>query len=247
MEVNIIGKNNYIAILFDLDGTLRYSHPSYLNYFLDCAAQLGVEDTREKRHKAIRWAHFYWAQSKHLMRDLRLYNDRDEEFLHKYSKEFLLAFGCNPEFADPIAQKINHIMVNQFRPADCVAEDVFDTLDFFRNHGLRLGIVSNRERSCQEQLDRLGLSPYFEMILIGGDINIYKPEAGIFKYALERMKIEPQEAIFVGDNYFTDVVGAQRVGIPSVLIDPERIFPEAECPVISRMGEIMALYEKNSQ
>jgi HAD superfamily hydrolase (TIGR01662 family) len=238
--INLV-KNGFKAILFDLDGTLRYNTPSYLHYFLDCAAHLGVEDTPEKRHAAIRWAHYYWAQSTHLMEDLRLYNERDEEFWNNYSKKFVLAFGCKPELAETTALEINRIMLTEFNPLDSVPADVFDTLETLKRFGYRLAIVTNREKPCQEQLDHLGLSPYFEITVVGGEINLYKPEAGIFLYALKSMRINPEEAIFVGDNYFTDVVGSQRVGLSPVLIDPDRIFPEAECPVIDKMGDLLSL------
>ncbi len=239
--MNILGKNGFKAILFDLDGTLRYNDPSYLHYFLDCAARFGVEDTRKKRHEAIRWAHYYWAQSTHLMEDLRLYNERDEEFWNNYSKKFVLAFGCKPELAETTALEINRVMLTEFNPKDCVSADVFETLDYLYSNKYRLAIVTNREKPCQDQLDRLGLSPYFEITVVGGEINMYKPDAGIFQYTLESMKIHPEEAIFVGDNYFTDVVGSQRVGLSPVLIDPEGIFPEAECPVISKLGDLLAI------
>lgn len=227
--------------MFDLDGTLRYNSPSYLHFFLDCAASHGVEDTPEKRHAAIRWAHYYWAQSTHLMEDLRLYNERDEDFWNNYSKKFVLAFGCKQELAEATALEINRIMLHEFNPVDSVPDDVFETLEYLKSHEFQLGIVTNREKSCQEQLDHLGLSPYFEIAVVAGEINIYKPDAGIFTYALERMKIAPDATIFVGDNYFTDIVGAQRAGLSPVLIDPERIFPEAECPVITKIGDLLAL------
>jgi len=228
--------------LFDLDGTLRENSPTYLKYFLDCAARLGVEDTPEKRRTAIRWAHYYWAQSIHLMEDLRLYNERNEEFWNNYAKQFLLAFGCKAEIADSMALEINRIMFQDFKPVDKVRDDVFDTLEYLKTHDFQLAIITNREKSCQDQLERLELSPYFEITVVGGEINLYKPDAAIFAYTLNLMNIAPNEAIYVGDNYFTDIVGAQKAGLLPVLIDSDNIFPEAECPVISKMGDLLALY-----
>jgi FMN phosphatase YigB (HAD superfamily) len=52
------------------------------------------------------------------------------------------------------------------------------------------------------------------------------------------MGIEPGQAVYVGDNYFADVIGAQRAGMRAVLIDPEGLFPEADCPVIHKISEL---------
>jgi HAD superfamily hydrolase (TIGR01549 family) len=209
---------------------------------LDCAVRLGVDDAPEKRHQAIRWAYHYWAQSTHLMEDLRLYNEHDEQFWNNYSKKYLIAFGCHPELAEVIALEANRIMMSEYHPKDCIADDVFQTLNYLKTQQFQLAIVTNRREPCQDYLKTMGLFPYFEFSLVAGEINMWKPNAGIFSHALERLQISPQEAIFIGDNYYTDVVGAQQVGMLPVLIDPEGIFPNVECPVISRLGEFLALF-----
>lgn len=227
--------------MFDLDGTLRFSNPSYVQFFLDYAVHLGVEDSPQRRHAAIRWVNHYWSQPEYLKRNLRLYNERNEEFWNDYSQKFLLAFGCDPHLTETIALEINRVILHEFKPVDTVADDVFPTLDYLKDHNYRLAIVTNREKSCQEQLDRLGLAPYFELTIVSGEINLFKPDKAIFKYTLDLMGITPDEAIYVGDNYFTDIIGAQQAGILPVLIDPNKIFPEAECPVISKIGDLLAL------
>jgi FMN phosphatase YigB (HAD superfamily) len=45
----------------------------------------------------------------------------------------------------------------------------------------------------------------------------------------------------VGDNYYADVIGAQRAGLPAVLVDAEDIFPEADCSVINEIGQLTGL------
>ncbi len=49
----------------------------------------------------------------------------------------------------------------------------------------------------------------------------------------------PGKALYVGDNYYADVLGAQRAGIRPILVDPQGVFPDAECPVIDSVGEIV--------
>ena len=71
-------------------------------------------------------------------------------------------------------------------------------------------------------------------------MNSWKPDALIFQHAVQRAGSRPACTLYVGDNYFADIVGAQRAGLKPVLLDPERIFPEAECPVICSLEELRA-------
>jgi FMN phosphatase YigB (HAD superfamily) len=48
----------------------------------------------------------------------------------------------------------------------------------------------------------------------------------------------------VGDNYFADVIGAQKAKMRAILIDPEGLFPEAECTVIDAFDELQMVLEK---
>jgi len=51
----------------------------------------------------------------------------------------------------------------------------------------------------------------------------------------------PEETLYIGDNYYADVVGAQEAGMVAVLIDRERIFPDPDCPTIYEIGELPGL------
>jgi len=90
----------------------------------------------------------------------------------------------------------------------------------------------------------LGLDGFFELILVAGEVSSWKPEPGLFINALDRMEIRPDEAVYVGDNYYADVVGARRAGIRPVLYDPNRVFPEADCTVIESIKELQVLNQR---
>ncbi len=57
----------------------------------------------------------------------------------------------------------------------------------------------------------------------------------------QRLGIQPSQSLYVGDNYYADVVGASRAGLKPVLIDPEGLFPEADCPIICKIGDLPEL------
>ena len=107
--------------------------------------------------------------------------------------------------------------------------------------GFTLGVISNRERPFIEELDSLNITPYFDVLLAAGEIKSYKPDPGIFKAALERVKLQPGAAMYVGDNYFADIVGSRSAGLRPVLYDPRRIYPDAACDVIQSLDQLTNL------
>lgn len=229
------------TILFDLDGTLRYNVPSYNETFFNLAAEMGVADSRPKRLSAARWIHYYWAQSPELVADMRQYDSLSEAFWTFYWQRTLVKFGCPVEDAQAMALEVLHRMREEYHPQDCVPQQVFETLQRLKDAGVVMAVVSNRTAPYDEQLARLGLTEYFAFALAAGEINSWKPAPDIFLHALERLETDPCQALYVGDNYYADVVGAQNAGLQAVLVDPEGIFPEVQCPVIRQVNELLDL------
>ena len=88
--------------------------------------------------------------------------------------------------------------------------------------------------------------PYFDEIVISGAFGRGKPDPTIFEHALERMGLNKDEAIMVGDNLMTDILGASRAGIKSVWInrhDKERneVVPDYE---ITHLEELYPILEE---
>jgi putative hydrolase of the HAD superfamily len=83
----------------------------------------------------------------------------------------------------------------------------------------RLGIVSNaQEAFTLPELDMYELRPYFETIVLSSQARVKKPNAGIFKAALDRMGLTPREAAFVGNDLFADIMGAGKLGMRTIYV-----------------------------
>lgn len=67
-------------------------------------------------------------------------------------------------------------------------------------------------------LQRSGLIDHFDVVVCSSDLGIRKPNPHIFQYVLERLGVEPEEAVHVGDSVEADMEGASRAGIRAVLI-----------------------------
>jgi HAD superfamily hydrolase (TIGR01549 family) len=81
-----------------------------------------------------------------------------------------------------------------------------------------LGLLSNftHPPAAQAILDSLGITSFFEVVLISGAVGYRKPHASIFRLLVERLGIEPGELIYVGDDPEPDIDGAWSVGIQPV-------------------------------
>ena len=97
--------------------------------------------------------------------------------------------------------------------------DVLDTdlVDFIRSLKARfkIGIISNAWSQIEEALVEWGISDAFEVVVGSGDVGIMKPDPRIFQIALERLDVEPSEAVFV-DDFIQNVSGAKALGIAAI-------------------------------
>ena len=107
------------------------------------------------------------------------------------------------------------------------AGDAHDALVRLRRAGLKLGVVSNSDGRVEEALRAAGLRPYFDVVVDSSVAGVEKPDPAIFRAALDALGVRPAEALYVGDLYEVDVVGANAAGIPAVLLVP----PGAPRPV----------------
>jgi putative hydrolase of the HAD superfamily len=102
--------------------------------------------------------------------------------------------------------------------------DVAPALDGLKELGLTLGLISNVDRDISATYDGLGLGKWLKLKITSQDVGFNKPSPQIFQAALKQAKVEPSEAIYVGDQYQIDVVGANGVGMRGILIDRHDFF-----------------------
>jgi FMN phosphatase YigB (HAD superfamily) len=88
----------------------------------------------------------------------------------------------------------------------------------------RLAVVSNFDYTptALGMLTLAGVTELFDTIVVSDAIGWRKPRPEIFEAALERLAVQPAEALFVGDRADIDVVGAQRLRMPVAWVNPKR-------------------------
>lgn len=93
----------------------------------------------------------------------------------------------------------------------------------------RLAVVTDAQSVyAVPELDAVGLSGYFDPIIVSGDFGYRKPDRRLFQAALDAMKMEPSEVLFVGNDMYRDVYGAQKVGMKTVFFKSNQGTQEKE-------------------
>lgn len=239
----MLSHNGIKAIFYDLDGTLRTNNPPGRVAFADHAVSLGISLTPEDILRATRWEHHYFGGAEEIHADQAAFPD-PQSFWMNYNRRQLIALGASPQQADELAPQLNKYMNEQYRPQDVLLPKVHEALKMLKDAGYILAVVSNRNEPYQDYLQEIGLGEYFDFSLAAGEVNSWKPDKGVFEHALHRADIQAHQAIYVGDNYFADVMGSRNAGMNPVLLDAHGVFEQPGCPVISSHNEIFDLLEK---
>ncbi|HKJ27513.1 MAG TPA: HAD family hydrolase [Anaerolineales bacterium] len=230
--------NNHNTIIFDLDGTLRESIPMGDRFLLDHAVSLGVRCEPECLVQVRQWGHRYWASSEDLLIDQETYGKGEPAFWENYARRTLENLGAPSHQVRELAPLLHQHMSEHYRPEDTIPEDVVPTLKKLRQAGFTLGVLTNRTDPVDDYMAKIGLAKHLDFYLAAGEIGVWKPDPGIFYYAMGVAGSRPQETVYIGDNYYADVVGAENVDITGVLIDREGIFPDIDCLRVDAIGEL---------
>ena len=121
-------------------------------------------------------------------------------------------------------------------------DDAPPAMDDLKDHGLKLGLISNVEHDINPIMEQLGLPQWLDIVVTSQETGFNKPHPEIFKAALKQAGVKPAEAIYVGDQYQVDVVGARGAGLKGVLIDRLDYNKEVtDCPKIKSLTELSGL------
>lgn len=84
----------------------------------------------------------------------------------------------------------------------------------------KLGLISNWDESLIEILQDLQIFDFFDSITLSSDIGVNKPDLEIFRSALDDFpEIRPKETVYIGDDFTSDIIPAQTLGIFAILFD----------------------------
>ncbi len=224
------------AVLFDAGNTLIWlDHPWVVELLREHGVDTSVEALMEAEYGA-----------KLLMDEMARANGMDERTRGKvFFAEIFRRVGVADADFPSVAQRMfaRHAEKNLWGN---VREHTAQTLDELRRRGYRLGVISNADGRVEQALDAVGLRPHFELVIDSGVVGIDKPDPRIFQLAAERMGVRPEQAVYVGDIYEIDVVGARAAGMQAVLIDPLWKWTERDCTRIRGLQDLLEVLPEHA-
>ena len=216
------------AVFFDWLNTLAHPEPDRHEYYCQVARELGIELSPQKVMRGIYIADNQipagippkWSEEK------------DQEPFIRFQEIILAEAGVKLP-RDMVLKLLKRFKQLVEGATWVLYDDVLPTVKALKQRGLILGLISNF------YLGRAGLDPYLDFVVTAKEAGAGKPEPPIFRLALERAGVNASEAVYVGDQYNTDVVGARGVGITPILIDRYDLLPEvSDCPRIHSLTEV---------
>jgi len=114
-------------------------------------------------------------------------------------------------------ETVIHDSAGQALTAD-ILEGAFEILDEIRKRGCKLALIANDASvSARNIIKTTGLEDYFDVIVISEELGVEKPDREIFVAALAKLGVKPENAVMVGNRIDSDIIGANRVGMKSIL------------------------------
>lgn len=230
------------AVFFDAGHTLIESRPSVAGIYRRSAGDFGVFFSEERAEALLQVLGSAYAEATAQAMETAITDEADKAMWHGVTRR---VYDTVPELQaiayDPWFEHLHAIFVDPatWQP---YAETV-EVLTTLRARGLRIAVVSNWSSNLPRILDGLGLTAYFDAVVVSCIEGCRKPSPSIFHRALERTAMTPGEVLHVGDTYEDDVLGASAVGIGAVLLNRNgRTCPP--CPVVTDLRGILPLLGK---
>ena len=227
-------------ILFDLHGTLRQCVPSVHESLLAFAQDIGYSVAPKAERAGILWSKVYWASTDDWQNSAA---EADGPFWMGYCRQYLAAMGAPEDRLDEMALNISHKFAQEYVPRLALVPGAKQLLWELREMGYKLALLSNQREPLNGLAIELGIIEHFDFTLAAGQVGSRKPSPLIFQQAVRMAGVQPEEAVHVGDNYYSDGVGAQRAGVFPVLFDEQGIFAQIahDCWAVRQLVDLPAL------
>ena len=187
------------AVIFDLDGTLLDRNKS-------------VEKFVANQYRRLNEVLGHIAQTDYMQRFIQL-DDHGYVWKDKVYQQLVEEFNIT----GISQQQLLEDYLAHFA-AHCVPfPHLIQMLEKLKAQQLQIGMITNGYTEFQAgNIEALGIAQYFDVILISEKEDLRKPDKRIFERALERLGVQAEQAVFVGDHPANDVVASAGAGMTSV-------------------------------
>ena len=231
------------AVLVDLDDTI-VDGSAVVDCWVDaCECCVPPMDPRTVLAEILRLREWFWSDpARHRQGRLDLGAAR-----RQIARMALVGVGCDDAgVAERIAERYDRC-----REARTVLyPGAVETLTWLRASGCRLALLTNGAGGAQRRtIARFQLEPFFDLILVEGELGFGKPDERIYQLALTGLAVAPRHTWMIGDDLEWDVGQPQKMGITGIWIDTTRGGLPASCAirpdlVIGGLGELRGCWDR---
>ncbi len=215
------------AVLFDLGDTLIRLAGSGDQLLLRAATALGVAELDPADAAAV-WQRVLDRAStaEELAKGRDLSTDR-----HREVWTLLYADAGCERLASGLSEELYTLTVSA--ESWEAFPDTLPTLRALRDRNIPVGVVSDTGFDFRPAMDRLGLSPLVDVVVMSFQHGVCKPAPRLFLTACEQLGVEPRDTLMVGDNPLTDG-GGVATGLHVLLLPPPApTTPRGLAPILS--------------
>ena len=223
------------AVFFDLYNTLLHYEPFREEIEARALKEFGFDrHTDDFRYPFLKADEYFFEENA-----LSRVNDRPEDqkkAVYLRHQQIVLNEAGIPAEPHIVRAVVSRWAQTKF--SQVLFDDVLPTLKELKGDYI-LGLISNIDSAIEPMLEKLELTPLLDIVVTSLEIGYTKPHPVIFKTAIERAGVAPDEVLYIGDQYQVDVVGAAEVGMKAVLLDRYDNFEgELEYPRIASLAQI---------
>jgi len=225
------------AVLFDFYNTLASYYPPREDVYINACRELSINVEAKALYSSLATADiFYRNENSRSPIDKKSLEEQINFYIEYITR---IISGVGAEVGRDAALQIL-AKIKEYKWEFKVYDDALPTLKAFKKRGLIQGLISNVAQDMEDTYTKLGLQPYLNFKVTSAEVGYDKPRPEIFLAALKKAAVKPDEALYVGDQYQIDIIGARGVGIEALLIDRNDYFPEiTDCPRIHDLAQIM--------
>ncbi|QWG76529.1 MULTISPECIES: HAD-IA family hydrolase [Bacillus cereus group] len=112
---------------------------------------------------------------------------------------------------------------NNFPKCFSINQKTINIINTIKSH-IKVGIITNGSTQRQkEKIINTNLNRYFDTIIIFEEAGFSKPDKLIFELALNKLNVQSEDVLFVGDDLEKDIAGCQNANIKGIWFNPNMI------------------------
>jgi len=119
------------------------------------------------------------------------------------------------------------------------AEKMLEELTQYTDCYIATNAKDSEKEDIIKALQRAGLHKYFKDIFCYRDIGLSKPSKDYFNAILYKLKVKKDNLVMIGDNIESDIAGAKRFGIDTILYDTDNKYPDYKGVKIKNLQTII--------